>query len=219
MLIAVKFWPKSSSFDSQKLGSTASALVDSTSSQLRIASGRTRVEHVGFSMSVYDGFAWHFLTASAITSAIDLDFLSRRLDCRLLTAAIEARLPRLSKTSSREEVLWLLAHYIHLSRRSYREESDSSYVGVISNLISYCAPDIESRMQSSGTFTSSDENPLPQYVEQQLLVGLFGVRSPLFVMSFSYYCRDGYGRSPERVNADTKFTTVFSQSRECAPTS
>ena len=189
MLVAVKVWPTTPSFDSKKLGSAVSALVDSTSSRLRRNSGNSRLKHVGFSMSVYDGFAWYFLNASAISSAIDLDVLSRRLDCRLLTTAIEARLPHLSKISSREEVLWLLAHYIHLSRRSYREESDWSYVGVISSLLSYSASDIESRIQVSGNFTSTNENPLPEYVERQLLVGLPGALSSLFTMLFGLLLR------------------------------
>ena len=169
MLFAVYTWPDSPSFDSRKLGRAVSALVDSASSDIRMSPRANSLRDSDLSLSVYDGFAWHFLTAPAISSVLDLNTLSTRLDYRLLTTAIENKVPSLAKISSRGEVLWLLAYYIYFGRRSDREESDPSYVGVVSALLSFSAPEIESRIQSPGSTVSSTENPLPNFVEQQLL--------------------------------------------------
>lgn len=169
MLFTVNTWPNSSTFDSRKLGSAVSALVDSAGSDMRILLGADSSRNGNLSSSAYDGFAWHLLTAPAISSVLDLDTLSRRLDYRLLTTAIEEKVPGLAKISSRGEVLWLLAYYIYFGRRSDREESDPSYVGIVSALLSFSAPEIESRIQSPGSTVSSTDNPLPKFVEQQLL--------------------------------------------------
>ena len=169
MLSAVDTWPKSSSFDSRKLGSAVSALVDSAGSRIWINPEANILKEGNFPLSVYDGFAWQLLTAPAIASILDLNTLSRRLDYRLLTKTIEKKAPGLAKMSSRREVLWLLAYYIYFGRRSDREESDPSYVGIVSALLLFSAPEIESRIQSSGSTMSSIEDPLPDFVEQQLM--------------------------------------------------
>ena len=168
MLFTVDTWPNCSSFDSGTLRCAVSALVDSARSKTWISPEANISRDGSFAASVYDGFAWHLLTAPAISSVLDLNTLSSRLDYRLLTTAIENRVPIFAKISSRGEVLWLLAYYIYFGRRSDREESDASYVGIVSALLSFSAPEIESRIQSPGSTVSSVENPLPDFVEQQL---------------------------------------------------
>ena len=166
MLIAVESWSKIPSYDSQRLESTICALLQGHNTLLN---GRVSGSDIrGSFSSAYSGFAWYLLTSSDVSSSIDLKSLSEHLDFRLLTTAIEAWTYKDFEKIAPEKVLWLLAHYIYFDRRSLRDQPEASYLRVVSKLISYCAPKIESRMHSR-TFTTPNEEQLPPFVEQQLL--------------------------------------------------
>ena len=167
MLTAVESWPKIPSYDSQRVESTVRALLQNNntlSNNLRVSGSDIKRS---FS-SAYSGFAWCLLTSSTLSSSIDLKSLSEHLDFRLLTTAIEAGTYKLLEKTPPEEVLWLLAHYIYFDRKSLRDQPEASYLRVVSKLISYSAPKIESRTQTR-TFTTPNEQQLPQFVEQELL--------------------------------------------------
>lgn len=166
MLIAVESWSKIPSYDSQRLESTICVLLQghNTLSNNKVSGS----DNKGSFSSAYSGFAWYLLTSSDVSSSMELKSLSEHLDFRLLTTAIEAWTNEAFEKIAPEEVLWLLAHYIYFDRRSLRDQPEASYLRVVSKLISYCAPKIESRMHSR-TFTTPNEEQLPPFVEQQLL--------------------------------------------------
>ena len=163
LLVAVDSWSRTSSYNARRVEKAVCALLESNSA----SSTPRRITKPNYkgSYAVYTGFAWCFFSSSTISSAIDLNKLIGLVDFPTLTTAIGDGISRLS-VLSRQEVLWLLAHYIYFGRRSTR---GASYVEVISKLISYCAADIESRMHVSKRFDTSDEEPLPRFVEEQLL--------------------------------------------------
>ena len=167
MLIAAESWPKIPSYDSPRVESTVCALLQShniNSKHLRALG----LDPKRSSLSAYSGFAWCLLTASTVSSSMNLKSLSEYVDFRLLTAAVENGTYRLSESYPPEKVLWLLAHYIYFGRRSLRDLPEASYVKVVSQLISSCAHRIEWRLYHSTSHTSDGEQ-LPQFVEQQLL--------------------------------------------------
>lgn len=163
LLVAVNSWSRTSSYNARRVEKAVCALLESNNA-LTSSRRATKADHKA-SYSVYNGFAWGFLSSSTISSAIDLNKLTGIVDYPALTTAIGDGISNLPKLS-RQEVLWLLAHYIYFGRRSLRE---ASYVEVVAKLISYCAADIESRMHVSKRFDVSDEEPLPHFVEEQLL--------------------------------------------------
>lgn len=65
--------------------------------------------------------------------------------------------------------LWLLAHYIYLGRS--QDQSKAPCIEVISNLVSYCAHDIEMRMSGSAgwSYDTPDEGPLTHLLRLQLI--------------------------------------------------
>lgn len=163
LLVAVNSWSRTSSYNARRVEKAVIALLESNSASTtprRITESNHKAAY-----SVYTGFAWGFLSSSTISSAIDLNKLSGLVDFLTLTKVIGDGISRLS-VLSRQEVLWLLAHYIYFGRRSSR---GAPYVEVISKLISYCAADIESRMHVSKRFDTSDDEPLPHFLEEQFL--------------------------------------------------
>ena len=167
MLIAVESWSEIPSYDSSRVESTVCALLQShnTISKHRRASG---LDNKPSAIAAYNGFAWCLLTASTVSSSMNLESLSEHVDFRLLTAAVENGTYGLSEKYPPERVLWLLAHYIYFGRRSLRDQPEASYIKVVSKLISSCAHRLEWRTNYS-TFNTSDGEQLPHFVEQQLL--------------------------------------------------
>ena len=167
MLIAVESWSHTPSYDSSKFESIVCAPLQSHNaiSKHRKALG---LDHKRSSLAAYSGFAWCLLTASTVSSSMNLESLSKHVDFQLLTAAVEAGTPGTSEPYPPERVLWLLAYYIYFGRRSLREQPEVSYVKVIAKLISSCAHKIEWRLHYN-IFNTSNLEQLPKFVEQQLL--------------------------------------------------
>lgn len=109
----IESWSKTLSYDSRKVELAVCVLLQSTNT-LSTSNVVARSGSDKSPMSVYSGFAWNFLAASVDDTCIDIDTLSGSLDYRLLTQAIKAGIPKLSKIAS------------HVQGRSFRRMSPLS---------------------------------------------------------------------------------------------
>ena len=121
--------------------------------------------------SAHEGFAREVLTIPHLCDYLDITALSKSLDPELLTKALKRLLSpeaggRPIKSRSKEQLLWLLAHYTTIHRlgtadRMASRTPDSDYITVVSSLLSQLAEEISSRMSGS-------PNPLPRLVESEI---------------------------------------------------
>ncbi|KAL8970930.1 MAG: hypothetical protein Q9197_003551, partial [Variospora fuerteventurae] len=139
---------------------------------------------------VYESFVRHVLcrpdlpdgTLRIIESEGRMEDLALALNNLLSRSSSE----NLLRTKSAEELLWLIAYFIHLHRstasRSSRsaEGRDAPYVTVLSRLVSHLAVDISSRIDPPSTAISdhsddstslatSPHRPLPPFVRWEIL--------------------------------------------------
>ena len=141
--------------------------------------------------SVYEGFASEFLTVPELSTIFgNLDTVAHCIKYEFLTAAMSNLLFPSSQTDiiqskSRENLLWLLAHYIHFRRSAVLEQNEDKalpealYIKIISKLISFLADDIGDRMDTfiSGSTINTDvsssttlsSTPLPVFVRAEIL--------------------------------------------------
>ena len=120
---------------------------------------------------VYDGFAWELLTVPELLSAVDLRFIA--VDYHMLTAAVLRHLP--TQLNTKNDLLWLLAHYIYFGRREPDQQPSGDYVKVISAMVSALAGTIEARMTAESNIFEEEEdlglarpNSLPSFIEEQI---------------------------------------------------
>ena len=121
--------------------------------------------------SAYEGFAHEILTIPQLSDYLDFGTLAKSLDSEMLTKALNRLLSsevggRQIKSRSKEQLLWLLTHYIVIHRlgtadRTASKRPDSDYITVVSSLLSQLAEEISSRMSGS-------PNPLPVFVESEI---------------------------------------------------
>ena len=121
--------------------------------------------------SAYEGFAFEILTVPQLYDYLDFGTMAKSLDSELLTKALKRLLSpeagaRPMKSRSKEQLLWLLAHYIMIHRLgtvdTYASRTpDSDYITVVSSLLSQLAEEISSRMSGS-------PSPLPKFVESEI---------------------------------------------------
>ena len=123
------------------------------------------------SMAAYEGFTSEFLTIPELSGYLPLEDIAGNLDAELLTKSLKRTLSpeagsKLLNSRSKEQLLWLLAHYIKIRRlgtTTTRISSipDSDHITVISSLLSHLAEEIRNRMNGSA-------NPLPAFVESEI---------------------------------------------------
>lgn len=140
---------------------------------------------------VYEGFAAEFLTTPELPKIFgSLAVIAQGIKYEYLAEAVHNILSPSSASSilqltERENLLWLLAYFIHFRRYSFSENHrsggvpDALYVKVVSRLISFLADDIGTRMDTSisGLPIDSDSTassvrsskPLPAFVRSEIL--------------------------------------------------
>lgn len=140
---------------------------------------------------VYEGLAAEFLITPELPTIFgSLEVFSQGIRYEYLAEAINKILspsstPSILQLTERENLLWLLAYFIHFRRCSFSKTHriggapDTLYVKVVSRLISFLADDIGSRMDTSisglpidGDSTASSvrsSQPLPAFVRSEIL--------------------------------------------------
>ena len=147
---------------------------------------------------VYESFASEFLILPDLPTVLgSLKTVEDNLNYKLLATALNELLyPVIGKSlvelRSREQLLWLLAYFIHFRRLAHdldgnsTETPDTLYINVVSKLISHLADDIGTRIDPSKD-SSLPENdplvsthhlvaPLPSFVRGEILT-LVGQKS------------------------------------------
>ena len=141
-------------------------------------------------LAVYESFASHFLVLPNLPTLLGgLKILEDGLNYKLLATAINELLYPASGKSlvelrSREELLWLLAYFIHFRQwahdleGAFTEMPDTLYINVVSMLISHLADDIGTRVDPSKESLIENESsgspprsivPLPGFVRDEIL--------------------------------------------------
>lgn len=141
--------------------------------------------------TVYESFAREFLVLPDLPTIFgSLKFLEDGLNYKLLATAMNDLLYPISGKSllelkSREQLLWLLAYFIHFRRWAHNldgtstETPDSLYINVVSKLISHLVDDIGMRVDSSKESSLVEDDtsvsthrpvaPLPGFVRDEIL--------------------------------------------------
>jgi len=142
-------------------------------------------------ITVYESFAREFLILPDLPMVFgNLKILEDGLNYKLLATALNDLLYPISGKSlvelrNREELLWLLAYFIHFRRCAHNldgtstETPDSLYINVVSKLISYLADDIGTRVDTSKVSSLVEHDapesthrpitPLPNFVRNEIL--------------------------------------------------
>ncbi|KAK5633337.1 hypothetical protein RRF57_009051 [Xylaria bambusicola] len=164
-----------------------------------------------YDWETYQTFAYTFLTSSRSAILRDnSEGIARRLDIETLSQSIlhAFSTPSFLNAMTRDDLLWLLAHFIKLNRAASASEG-SRYLEALYQQMSFLAADIRSRMnppeESDDEYASDpDEDmvtssiaPLPEYVINQLetLVSEDGIadllnRFATYVMNAPIPCFD-----------------------------
>lgn len=142
-------------------------------------------------ITVYESFAREFLILPDLPMVFgNLKVLEDGLNYKVLATALNNLLHPVSGKSlvelrNRQELLWLLAYFIHFRRCAYNldgtspETPDSLYINVVSKLISYLADDIGMRVDTSQVLSLVEDDapesthrpvaPLPCFVRDEIL--------------------------------------------------
>ena len=127
--------------------------------------------------TAYDGFISEILIVGDLQDRLGgLDGVARVLDRKLMTASLKSLLTSGSSRSiltskSNEELLWILAYSIYFYRSMHNlnntagDAPEADYIFVVSNLLSYLADELSSRIDIAG---GSSSNPLPVFVHNQI---------------------------------------------------
>ncbi|GAP91296.1 putative HECT-domain-containing protein [Rosellinia necatrix] len=132
-------------------------------------------------LNVYQTFAFTFLTSRLDLLQRRPESMARFLDLRALSQSIirSFSAPELPRGVTRDDLLWLLAHFVALNRAAPVSQ-DSRYLEALYMQMSFLAVDIRSRSTpptetEDGYTSDSDEDtgeedfvPLPDYVVSQL---------------------------------------------------
>ena len=142
-------------------------------------------------ITVYEGFVSNFLILPDLRSLLgSLERVEDGLNYKLLATALNELLypasgKSLIELKSREQLLWLLAYFVHFRRSAHDLESSSSelpdtlYINVVSKLISHLADDIGTRVDPPKDSSLVESNtpvsthhpiaPLPNFVRDEIL--------------------------------------------------
>ena len=136
----------------------------------------------------YAGFVKEFLTLPNIPGSFGgLDFLDGIVQYEFVAESLHNALSNSSGSSlfeskPHDQLLWLLAYFIHFRRHWYLSQSivstvpDTQYVRIVSVLVSFLANDIASRVDTVQFSANSEESetshshpePLPHFVQSEI---------------------------------------------------
>ena len=154
----------------------------------------------------YEGFASELLTVPDLQDSLgNLEKMAVKLDHKLLSTVLRNMLSTNTPTKQlgkkpREEILWLLSHFIHIFRvhksGSFQASvPDADYINVVANLLAYLAEDIRSRLDIP---EGSPGYPLPAFVRSEILA-LVDQQRITSLLAYS----EPIGKLPEPAQKDT----------------
>ena len=127
------------------------------------------------SHDAYESFASEFLTVPDLQAFLGglnriATQVNRKILCLSMKNMLSVNLDRkLVKRKQREELLWLLSHFIYIFSSldfTSGKAPDADYIFVLSSLLSFLAEDIASRVDRSDL---SSNKPLPTFVQAEVL--------------------------------------------------
>ena len=169
------------------------------------------------SHDAYKAFASEVLTAPDLEGFLgSLNRIATRVNRKLLCLSIKNMLSadldrKLVKTKQREELLWLLSHFIYIfSSLSHNsgKAPDANYIFVLSSLLSFLAEDITSRVDQPDL---SSPKPLPTFVRTELmtLVNQGNVTSLLAHLSLVFNPEKQCQNTPEHTSILATFALTL----------
>lgn len=181
---------------------------------------------------VYQGFLSEYIVNS-ILSTLD-NILARLAEDinyeRLTTALNELLLPRdhnLLHLKDHDELLWLLAYYLHFHRvapglnQAPRDAPEAQYINAVAKFLSFLGDDIAKRVDLSGNISNVDDmefatskssvSPLPTFVHNEILtlVNQDSVSSLFTHLDVAPLSQNGISEVPTRTSTLASFALTL----------